>query len=158
MKIYGRDARESQRPLLTRAVHRHEAAIAMIGDPDPDHVSTSYIERSNLTLRMANRRFTRLTNAFSKKLANHCHMVALYTVWYNFVKMHKTLKMTPALAANVSTRSGRSTISSPWSTSTTRRSRGRSRAGSRKRPQAEKAASWGAIPLLGPHFSGSSGA
>ena len=50
---------------------------------------------------MANRRFTRLTNAFSKKLANHCHMIALYTVWYNFVKMHRTLKMTPALAANV---------------------------------------------------------
>ncbi len=75
---------------------------AKIGDPDEAHISTSYIERSNLTLRMANRRFTRLTNAFSKKLANHCHMIALYTVWYNFVKMHKTLKMTPALAANVS--------------------------------------------------------
>jgi IS1 family transposase len=74
----------------------------ILGDPDPDHISTSYIERSNLTLRMANRRFTRLTNAFSKKLANHCHMVALYTVWYNFVKMHRTLKMTPSLAANVS--------------------------------------------------------
>lgn len=71
------------------------------GNPDPKHISTSYIERSNLTLRMANRRFTRLTNAFSKKLANHCHMIALYTVWYNFVKMHKSLQMTPALAANV---------------------------------------------------------
>ena len=68
-----------------------------------DHISTSYIERSNLTLRMANRRYTRLTNAFSRKLENHGHMVALYTVWYNFVKMHRTLKMTPALAANVST-------------------------------------------------------
>jgi len=72
-----------------------------IGTPDEEHISTSYIERSNLTLRMANRRYTRLTNAFSKKLANHCHMILLYTVWYNFVKMHKTLKMTPALAANV---------------------------------------------------------
>lgn len=71
------------------------------GQPDPAHISTSYIERSNLTLRMANRRFTRLTNAFSKKLANHCHMIALYTVWYNFVKMHKSLRMTPAMAANV---------------------------------------------------------
>ena len=50
---------------------------------------------------MANRRFTRLTHAFSKKLANHCHMIALYTVWYNFVKMHRSLKMAPALAANV---------------------------------------------------------
>jgi len=72
-----------------------------IGDPDEAHISTSYIERSNLTLRMANRRFTRLTNAFSKKLANHCHMIALYAVWYNFVNMHKSLKMTPALAADV---------------------------------------------------------
>ena len=77
---------------------------AVTGKPDPDHISTSFVERSNLTLRMANRRFTRLTNAFSKKIENHCHMVALYTVWDNFVKMHKTLKMTPALAAGVSDR------------------------------------------------------
>ena len=62
------------------------------------------MERANLTMRMSMRRFTRLTNAFSKKFANHCHMVAIYTVWYNFVKMHKTLKMTPAMAAGVSTK------------------------------------------------------
>ncbi len=74
------------------------------GDPDPKHVSTSYAERQNLTMRMQMRRFTRLTNAFSKKLENHVHMVALYTVWYNFVKMHKTLRMTPAMAAGVSDR------------------------------------------------------
>jgi IS1 family transposase len=72
------------------------------GEPDRDHVSTSYVERANLTMRMAVRRFTRLTNAFSKKFENHVHMVAIYTVWYNFVKMHKTLKMTPAMAAGVS--------------------------------------------------------
>ncbi|ESW83912.1 IS1 family transposase [Mesorhizobium sp. M0179] len=72
------------------------------GNPDPVHVSTSHIERANLTMRMANRRFTRLTNAFSKKFENHVHMVAIYTVWYNFIKMHKTLKMTPAMAAGVS--------------------------------------------------------
>ncbi|SFO66325.1 hypothetical protein SAMN03159463_02569 [Mesorhizobium sp. NFR06] len=66
------------------------------------HVSTSHIERANLTMRMANRRFTRLTNAFSKKFENHVHMVAIYTVWYNFIKMHKTLKMTPAMATGVS--------------------------------------------------------
>lgn len=71
------------------------------GSPDPAHVSTSHVERANLTMRMANRRFTRLTNAFSKKFENHVHMVAIYTVWYNFIKMHKTLKMTPALAAGV---------------------------------------------------------
>jgi IS1 family transposase len=72
------------------------------GNPDPKHVSTSYAERQNLTMRMQMRRFTRLTNAFSKKFENHMHMVALYTVWYNFVKMHKTLRMTPAMAAGVS--------------------------------------------------------
>ncbi|WP_210201074.1 DDE-type integrase/transposase/recombinase [Mesorhizobium sp. WSM3879] len=72
------------------------------GNPDPEHVSTSHIERANLTMRMANRRFTRLTNAFSNKFDNHVHMVAIYTVWYNFIKMHKTLKMTPAMAAGVS--------------------------------------------------------
>jgi IS1 family transposase len=74
------------------------------GNPDPKHVSTSCAERQNLTMRMQMRRFTRLTNAFSKKFENHMHMVALYTVWYNFVKMHKTLRMTPAMAAGVSDR------------------------------------------------------
>lgn len=72
------------------------------GRPDPKHVSTSYVERSNLTMRMSMRRFTRLTNAFSKKAENHYHMVCLYTVWYNFVKMHKTLRCTPAMAAGLS--------------------------------------------------------
>jgi IS1 family transposase len=73
------------------------------GNPDPKHVSTSYAERQNLTMRMQMRRFTRLTNAFSKKFENHMHMVALYTVWYNFVKQHKSLKgLTPAMAAGVS--------------------------------------------------------
>lgn len=71
------------------------------GSPDPEFVSTSHVERANLTMRMANRRFTRLTNAFSKKFENHVHMVAIYTVWYNFIKMHKTLRMTPAMAAGV---------------------------------------------------------
>ena len=73
-----------------------------IGSPDPKHISTSYVERQNLTLRMSARRFTRLTNAFSKKIDNHVHMVALYTVWYNFVRMHKTLKCSPAMAAGLS--------------------------------------------------------
>jgi IS1 family transposase len=73
------------------------------GDPDPKHVSTSYAERQNLTMRMQMRRFTRLTNEFSKKFENHMHMVALYTVWYNFVKQHKTLKgISPAMAAGLS--------------------------------------------------------
>jgi len=66
------------------------------------HASTSHVERAKLTLRMHMRHFTRLTKAFSKKFENHMHMVALYTVWYNFIRIHKTLKMTPAMAAGVS--------------------------------------------------------
>jgi IS1 family transposase len=73
------------------------------GSPDPKHISTSFAERQNLTMRMQMRRFTRLTNAFSKKFENHMHMVALYTVCYNFVKQHKTLKgISPAMAAGLS--------------------------------------------------------
>lgn len=72
------------------------------GDPDEKHVSTSYVERHNLTMRMHMRRFTRLTNAFSKKVDNHVHMVALYTVWFNYVKVHKSLRVSPAMAAGLS--------------------------------------------------------
>ena len=72
------------------------------GRPNEAHVSTSYAERQNLTMRMSMRRFTRLTNAFSKKAENHAHMVALYTTWYNFVRQHKTLKVAPAMAAGMS--------------------------------------------------------
>jgi IS1 family transposase len=72
------------------------------GNPDPKHISTSFVERHNLTMRMQMRRFTRLTNAFSKKFENHMHMVALYTVWYNFVKQHKSLGgLSPAMAAGI---------------------------------------------------------
>src|SRR5579863_9150778 len=74
------------------------------GSPDPRHISTSYTERANLTMRMSMRRFTRLTNAFSKKLTNHAHMVALYALWYNFVRIHKTLRTTPAMAAGIESR------------------------------------------------------
>jgi IS1 family transposase len=72
------------------------------GKPDMAHVSTSYAERANLTMRMHYRRFTRLTNAFSKKFENHAHMVAIYAVWYNWIRIHKTLRVTPAMASGLS--------------------------------------------------------
>ena len=76
------------------------------GEPDRDMVSTSHVERSNLSFRMHMRRFTRLTNAHSKKFENHCHMVALYTVWYNFVRTNSAVRMPPAMAAGIA--------NSPW--------------------------------------------
>src|SRR5581483_2702326 len=77
---------------------------AITDSPDPAHISTSYVERQTLTMRMSMRRFTRLTNAFSKKLENHARMVALYAVWYNFVRPHESLRMSPAMAAEIETR------------------------------------------------------
>jgi IS1 family transposase len=71
------------------------------GDPDPDYISTSFVERQNLSMRMGMRRFTRLTNGFSKKLENHGHMVALYFMHYNFCRVHKTLRVTPAMEAGL---------------------------------------------------------
>jgi transposase-like protein/IS1 family transposase len=71
------------------------------GDPDPEHISTSFVERQNLTMRMHMRRFTRLTNAFSKKLDNLKAAVALHFAWYNFVRVHKSLKVTPAMEAGI---------------------------------------------------------
>src|ERR1700674_818806 len=71
------------------------------GKPDQDHISTSYVERNNLPMRMSMCRFTRLTNAFSKKLDNHYHALAIYFVWYNWCRIHKTLRVTPAMAAGL---------------------------------------------------------
>ncbi len=71
------------------------------GNPDPEHISTSYVERQNLSLRMSIRRFTRLTNAFCKRYENHCHMVAIYYAYYNFCRVHQTLRVTPAMEAGL---------------------------------------------------------
>jgi len=73
----------------------------LAGDPDPEHISTSFIERQNLSMRMGMRRFTRLTNGFSKKLENHGHAVALHYMHYNFIRIHKTLRVTPAMEAGI---------------------------------------------------------
>lgn len=71
------------------------------GNPDPAHISTSFVERQNLTMRMQMRRFTRLTNAFSKKFENHCHALALYFFWYNWTRQHKAHRLSPAMAAGL---------------------------------------------------------
>lgn len=71
------------------------------GNPDPKHVSTGHVEQQNLTMRMGMRRFTRLTNAFSKKVENHCAMVAIHFLYYNFGRIHKALRVTPAMAAGL---------------------------------------------------------
>ena len=76
--------------------------VVVQGKPDMKEVSTSYVERSNLSLRMQNRRFTRLTNAFSKKFQSHVHALALYFTFYNFARIHKSLRVTPAMAAGIS--------------------------------------------------------
>jgi hypothetical protein len=73
------------------------------GKPDPRHVSTSYAERQNLTMRMCIRRFTRLTNGFSKKVINHAHHVAIYFMYYNFARIHQSLRMSPAMATGAAT-------------------------------------------------------
>jgi len=102
VKIYSSTTEGQKRysPAECVGCERH----AVTGYPDPEHVSTSYIERANLTMRMGMRRFTRLTNAFSKKIENHCAAIALHMMHYNFVRIHQTLKVTPAMAAGVTNR------------------------------------------------------
>jgi IS1 family transposase len=78
--------------------------VPISGNPDPKHISTSFVERNNLNVRMHSRRMTRLTNAFSKKIENHRHAMALHFLYYNFVRVHQTLKMSPAMAAGVTKR------------------------------------------------------
>jgi IS1 family transposase len=103
IKLYGPDPNEDEtRYSPAKCIGTEEYVIT--GNPDPDHISTSYVERQNLSMRMGMRRFTRLTNGFSKKVENHAHMVALWFMYYNFVRIHQTLRVTPAMAAGVTNR------------------------------------------------------
>jgi len=99
VKIYGSTVEGQKRYSPAECVGCRKDKIT--GRPDKAHVSTSYIERQNLTLRMHMRRFTRLTNAFSKKVENHAHAFALNAMYYNFVKIHGSLRVTPAMEAGV---------------------------------------------------------
>jgi IS1 family transposase len=104
VKIYGADPQAEKRYSPAKSIGAEKQP--KIGSPDWKHISTSYAERSNLTMRMHMRRFTRLTNAFSKKVENHAAAIALHTMYYNFVRIHQTLRVTPAMAAGVTGRLG----------------------------------------------------
>lgn len=99
VKIYGKEISSATRYSPPPCIGAKRDRV--VGDPDMRHVSTSHVERQNLTMRMNMRRFTRLTNAFSKKVANHAHAVSLHFMYYNFGRVHKTLRITPAMAAGV---------------------------------------------------------
>jgi len=102
IKIFASDYEAAGRYSPPKCIGTQTAIIK--GNPDPDHINTSFAERQNLTMRMSMRRFTRLTNAFSKKFENHCHALALYFFFYNFTRVHKTLGVTPAMAAGITDR------------------------------------------------------
>jgi len=99
-KIYGASLEPERRYSPARCIGSDMKVVS--GNPDPKHVSTSYVERQNLTMRMHMRRFARLTNAFSKKAENHVHSVALHYMFYNFCRVHQTLRVTPAMEAGLS--------------------------------------------------------
>jgi len=99
VKLYGEGPKAEARYSPAECIGARKDSIT--GNPDKAHVSTSHVERSNLSMRMHMRRFTRLTNAHSKKFENHCHMIALYTVWYNFARTNSAVRMPPAMAAGI---------------------------------------------------------
>ncbi len=104
VKLYGSEGGKSSEVRYSPAECTGIRKRRVEGNPDEAHVSTSYVERQNLTMRMHMRRFTRLTNGFSKKVENHAYAVALHMMYYNFVRIHKTLRVTPAMAAGIADR------------------------------------------------------
>jgi IS1 family transposase len=100
IKLYGAPA-ENPETRYSPATCIGTRTAVLAGNPDPKHISTSFVERQNLNMRMGIRRFTRLTNAFSKKFENHCHHVAIYFAFYNFCRVHQTLRVTPAMEAGL---------------------------------------------------------
>lgn len=104
VKLYGELGGKTPERRYSPARYAGSRKRKVEGNPDPAHVSTSHVERMNLSIRMQNRRFTRLTNAFSKKLDNHIHALALYFAFYNFCRIHKSLRVTPAMAAGIADR------------------------------------------------------
>jgi IS1 family transposase len=102
VKLYGEEAGSSPEKKYSPPACVGARKERIAGDPDKAHVSTSYVERHNLNMRMSMRRFTRLTNAFSKKIDAHIHALSLYFVFYNFCRIHKSLRVTPAMAAGIS--------------------------------------------------------
>ncbi len=102
VKLYGKDSEGVKRYSPSKCLGSVRQGVT--GKPDPAHISTSYAERQNLTMRMSMRRFTRLTNGFRKKAENLTHSVSLHFMYYNFVRIHRTLKVTPAMAAGVTDR------------------------------------------------------
>jgi hypothetical protein len=98
-KIYGASGETEARYSPSHIIGTDMKTI--IGEPDYRHVSTSFVERQNLTMRMSMRRFTRLTNAFSKKLENHAAAISLYFAYYNWCRVHQTLRVTPAMEAGI---------------------------------------------------------
>jgi IS1 family transposase len=99
-KIYGAVAENETRYSPATCIGCDMKVVS--GNPDPKHVSTSFVERQNLSMRMSIRRFTRLTNAFSKKIENHAAAVAIWFMYYNFCRVHQTLRVTPAIEAGIS--------------------------------------------------------
>jgi hypothetical protein len=101
VKLYGSAEGSGQERRYSPAPCVGTRTARISGAPNAHHTSTSFVERQNLTMRMSMKRFGRLTNAFSKKLDNHCHALALYFVWYNWVRTHKAHKLTPAMASGL---------------------------------------------------------